>query len=136
MHKESILLRVYFLLIILIIVASGLEIPNASTALPPKQEVQKMTLADAVTLALRHNRTIESACLDRLLERFDLKTAHNKFYPDISFSSSASQSRTEGESAHYTEIGGEVVLKVPTGGEFSLTWSQPVHSSQTEQWFN
>ncbi|WP_339134508.1 MAG: TolC family protein [Candidatus Electrothrix sp. GW3-4] len=101
-----------------------------------QQTRQPMTLAEAVTLALRHNRTVESAYLDRLLERFDLKIAQDEFLPDFALFSSAAQERTTGEALHRTEVGGEARLKVPTGGEFSLTWTQPVHTSQDDQWFD
>ena len=109
---------------------------GATVTAPFAQEVQSMTLAEAVTLALRHSRTVESAYLDRLLEKFDLKTAQDKFFPDFSLFSSASQANREEESSHRTEVGGEAVLKVPTGGEFSLTWSQPVHTSENDQWLD
>jgi outer membrane protein TolC len=79
---------------------------------------------------------VESAYLDRLLEKFDLKTAQDKFSPDFSLFSSVSQVNIEGESSHRTEVGGEAVLKVPTGGELSLTWSQPVHTSESDQWLD
>ncbi|CAK8725004.1 Outer membrane protein TolC [Candidatus Electrothrix aarhusensis] len=129
--------RMPFLLIIQVILIAllvAMSCVGPAVAASSKQEVQSMTLAEAVTLALRHSRTVESAYLDRLLERFDLKTAQDKFSPDFSLFSSASQGNTEGESSYSTEVGGEAVLKVPTGGEFSLTWSQPVHTSENDQW--
>ncbi|MDU9050264.1 MAG: TolC family protein [Candidatus Electrothrix sp. Rat3] len=107
---------------------------GSAVAASSKEEVQNMTLAEAVTLALRHSRTVESAYLDRLVQKFDLQTAQNKFFPDFAFTSSASQEQTAGKSAHSTDVGGEAVLKVPTGGEFSLSWTQPVHTSEDEQW--
>ncbi len=116
--------------------ANGTDSSTAFAASPPKQKVQKMTLAEAVTLALRHNRTVETAYLDRLLERFDLQTAQDKFSPDFILFSSASQENRGEESSHTTEVGGEALLKVPTGGAFSLTWSQPVHGSEHDQWFD
>ncbi|MCI5166526.1 MAG: TolC family protein [Candidatus Electrothrix sp. GM3_4] len=109
---------------------------SPAVAAPAGQEVQSMTLAEAVTLALRHSRTVESAYLNRLLEKFDLQTAQDKFSPDFSLFSSASQASRGGASSHRTEVGGEAVLKVPTGGEFSLSWSQPVHTSESDQWID
>jgi outer membrane protein TolC len=109
---------------------------SASTASPPQKQVQKMTLAEAVTLALRHNRGVEKAYLDRLLERFDLQTAQDKFSPDFILSSSASQENRGDESSHATKVGGEALLKVPTGGSFSLSWNQPVHTSERDDWFD
>ncbi|CAK8720844.1 hypothetical protein KKHLCK_10040 [Candidatus Electrothrix laxa] len=120
-QKQSILLRAHFLLFAVFCFGLGGNYSNTLAASPSKQEVQTMTLAEAVTLALRHSRTVENAYLDRLLEKFDLKIAQDKFSPDFSVFSSASQGNTEGESSYSTEVGGEAVLKVPTGGEFSLT---------------
>ncbi len=135
-QKQFKLLWLHFLLLAVFFVALGANGLTASAASPQKQEVQKMTLAEAVTLALRHNRTVKTAYLDRLLERFDLKTAQDKFFPDFILFSSASQEDRGGASVHSTKVGGEALLKVPTGGAFSLTWSQPVHSSENDQWFD
>uniref|UniRef100_UPI0040565F5A TolC family protein n=1 Tax=Candidatus Electrothrix sp. TaxID=2170559 RepID=UPI0040565F5A len=123
-------------MLILLLLAASVNKATALTASSSEQDVQKMTLAEAVTLALRHSRTVESAYLDRLVQRFDLKIAQDKFLPDAYLFSSAVQEDVAGESAHRTEISGEAVLKVPTGGAFSLTWSQPVHTSQDDQWFD
>ncbi|MCI5134640.1 MAG: TolC family protein [Candidatus Electrothrix sp. AW2] len=109
---------------------------DLTVAASSEQQVQTMTLAEAVMLALGHNRSVESAYLDRLLERFDLKTAQDKFLPDAHIFSSALQEKMVGESSYRIEVGGKAVLKVPTGGEFSLTWTQPVHTSQNDQWLN
>ena len=109
---------------------------GTAAATASEQKVQTMTLAEAVTLALGHNRSVESAYLDRLLERFDLKTAQDKFLPDARIFSSVLQENMIGESSYRTEIGGKAALKVPTGGEFSLTWTQPVHSSASDQLFD
>ena len=122
--------------LILVALLFAMSCGSPAVAAPSEQEVQNMSLAEAVTLALRHSRTVESAYLDRLLEKFDLKTAQDKFSPDFSLFSSASQADREGKSSYSTEVGGEAVLKVPTGGEFSLTWSQPVHTSDNDQWLD
>ncbi len=138
MQSEKINLPPFFILAVLCVGlgANGTDSSTAFAASPPKQEVQKMTLAEAVTLALRHNRTVETAYLDRLLERFDLQTAQDKFSPDFILFSSASQENRGEESSHTTKVGGEALLKVPTGGAFSLSWSQPVHGSEHNQWFD
>ncbi len=43
-----------------------------------EQEVKRITLNE--TIALRYNRTIETAYLNRLAEKFDLKVAQDKFH--------------------------------------------------------
>jgi outer membrane protein TolC len=135
-QKQFTLLWLRFFLLTVFFVATGGNGSSGLAASPPQQKVQQMTLAEAVTLALRHSRTVEIAYLDRLLERFDLQTAQDKFYPDFILFSSASQENRGDRSSHGTEVGGEALLKVPTGGSFSLTWSQPIHSSAHDQWFD
>ena len=39
----------------------------------------QISLADAILLSLRHNRDIKSAYLDRVVQKFDLKVANDKF---------------------------------------------------------
>ncbi len=121
--------------ITLFIFVTGLNAVGADTA-PSQQEALPMTLAEAVTLALRHNRTVESAYLNRLVEKFDLTIAQDKFHPDLYLSSSVSQESINGEQSSVGKAGAEALLKVPTGGELSLSWSQSVYNSNNYQWFD
>jgi len=50
---------------------------------PPAGEVMELTLAKAVALGLRGNRTIRSAYLQRISQRFDLKVAEEQFDPQF-----------------------------------------------------
>jgi len=87
---------------------------------------KEMTLAACVFLAVRHNRGIESAYLDRVVQKFDLKVAEDEFIPDLTITPSIKhQSTGDGENRTYTnsgDISAAVTQKLPTGAQFSFTW--------------
>ncbi|MCK5877299.1 MAG: TolC family protein [Candidatus Marithrix sp.] len=89
-----------------------------------------MTLAEAVTLALRYNRTVESAYLNRLVEKFDLKVAQDEFSPNFNISTSISQIHNDKQDFMNSQLGADASLKIPTGGKFNLAWTQSV----TDPW--
>jgi outer membrane protein len=106
----------------------------------------EMTLADAVHLAVRHNRTIQSAYLDRVIQKFDLRVAEDKFFPDINVTGSVERAEginkddAVGNNTVTTEdsAGGkiEITETIPTGGTFSFAWtrsSQWAEANTTEQ---
>jgi outer membrane protein len=123
---------------------------------PPDRTV---TLAECILLALRENRDIKSAYIDRVTQKFDLKVAEDKFLPDIDLNGAAGYRRSDTrnrlqsgdfatrESVRTRDGEASVVLSetIPTGGQFGLTWSGAlIHSrdgdgarltdSETETW--
>ena len=110
-------------------------------------EVMEMTLTDAVFLALRYNRSLESAYLDRVMQRFNLRQSLTKFHPNLSVSMDAGSKITDDstsykedgidgfrETTHQAEIGARAsaVQKIPTGAEISFAWgnmARTAHSS-------
>ena len=93
-----------------------------------KQMIKKeMTLADCVFLAVRHNRSIKSAYLDRVVHKFNLKVAEDEFVPNLDITSSAKHySIRDGETRSYTSTGNiaaTVSEKIPTGADFNFTWT-------------
>ena len=84
--------------------------------------VKSITLAEAVTLALRHNRTIESAYLNRILEKFDLTIAQDKFHPKLNLAASITHQNRD--SRLNTQVGAELAWLIPSGGQFALAWRQ------------
>ncbi|MFH1625110.1 MAG: TolC family protein, partial [Pseudomonadota bacterium] len=88
---------------------------------------REMTLADCVFLALRKNRTIESAYLDRVVQKFGLKVAEDEFFPQLTIKPSIKRTDTgDGETRSHTdtgEIATTVTEKIPLGTEFSFTWT-------------
>lgn len=88
---------------------------------------KEMTLADCVFLAVRNNRSIKSAYLDRVVQKFDLKVAEDEFIPNVDVTSSVKHSSTgDGDNRSYIhsgEITTTVTEKIPTGADFAFTWT-------------
>ncbi len=94
-----------------------------------------MNLAEAISLALRTNRTIQIAYLDRVTQKFDLMVAEDKFLPDVnvegkvghtntSYETVQSRDRSEGQSATDELTGSANVSEmIPTGGVFRFVWN-------------
>ena len=85
---------------------------------------QEMSLADTVRLSVKTSRTIESAYLDRISQRYDLKVAEDIFTPKPVLTTTAQKNvtkingnKTENENA---TISGVILETLPTGGLLSL----------------
>ena len=80
-----------------------------------------LTLADAVQLVLRNNRRLVGAQLGRVVDRFSLRVAENRYRPHVTVGSHVDRSRT-GAVDWRSEAGASstVVLRIPTGGAFGL----------------
>lgn len=114
-----------------------MDLPAAS-GMP---EVMELNLTEAIHLALRRNRDIESAYLNRILQRFDLGRERTKFLPNLEISptmdAGASGSSTrwaadgpDSESARSRTAGASVVTsvsqKIPTGMEIFVDWENRI----------
>lgn len=97
-----------------VFVPSGAPIPAGAPL--------ELTLDEAVALALRHNRTIRSAYLQRVVERFDLRVAERAFVPQGGISVEVVQRRFDGESGSETVISPSASWLTPLGGAVSFTW--------------
>lgn len=82
-----------------------------------------LTLSDAVLLGLRDNRSIRSAYLERIAQKFDLRVAEDRFTPKLVLSSRYLANRNQND--HYRQ--GEVIPQTTWiseyGTRFSLSWS-------------
>jgi outer membrane protein TolC len=58
--------------------------PALSSTTPSKKPLE-MTLAEAINVALRLNRSVKSAYLSRVVEKFNLRVAQDKFNPNVDF---------------------------------------------------
>jgi outer membrane protein TolC len=96
--------------------ASGPAAPVAADG--PRIE---LTLADAVSLALRDNRTIKSAYLKRIAQKFDLRVAEDRFSPRLTLSSAYIASRANGVSANTADVTPIVTMSTPTGALLALS---------------
>ncbi len=140
--SDSPFLTVLFLAILLLSLsgpASADERPEPS-GFP---EVMELTLTEAVFMAIRNNRALESAYLDRVLARFNLQRDLTKFHPDLEVTFRADTGISE-ESISYrrdavpdsrvtTRSSGTSVItgisqKIPTGAEISFVWDNAARS--------
>jgi len=96
--------------------------------------VQKeMTLADCVFLAVRHNRGIKSAYLDRVEQKYNLKVAEDEFIPNLFINPSVNRSSIGDQEGNRSatdraDLSATVRQRIPTGADFTFTWSN------TNQW--
>lgn len=90
-------------------------------------KTREMTLTDCVFLALRNNRDIRSAHLDRVVQKFDLRVAEDEFVPDLTINPSVKHKSTgDGQNRSYTNqgaISATVSQKLKTGAELAFIWS-------------
>ena len=99
------------------------------------ENVLEMTLAEAISLALRTNRSVQTAYLDRTVQKFDLKVAEDKFWPNVNLDGSVSRTDTDYETVQgggrtetdtrTDELSGAVSVTetIPTGGTFQFVWN-------------
>ena len=97
---------------------------NQQQSLPTTRALA-LQISDIVALVLQNNRTIKNAYLERIAQRQDLAVEEEKFAPDItpSLSTSLGQSGSGAISSVTNQIGLEAKMKIPTGGELTLGWS-------------
>lgn len=86
---------------------------STQEVLPPKQ----LTLHDAVLLALRNNPQIQSARLQRVVDKFTLEVARNEFLPRYKVAGDATFAR--GDKPDY-RANPEVSLKTAIGTQITL----------------
>jgi len=108
---------------------------NSSFAVtPPVKEPMEMTLAEAINVALRLNRSVKSAYLQRVVDKFSLRVEEDKFKPNVDFSAnlnyadSATKTAPDWGKSESSNTGGTDTLAVtqmiPTGGGFVFSWSR------------
>ena len=113
-----------FIVIFAIFCPSALCIDYGKNA---SQLPREMTLTDAVFLAIRHNRNIKSAYMDRVAQRWDLKVAEDEFVPDLDINPSVKRFSTgeDGSRTTTNETRLDTIFRqrIPTGAEFVFRWA-------------
>jgi outer membrane protein TolC len=100
-----------------------IELPTSPT--PKSNKTQFLSLREAILLALRYNPNIQNAELDRIVQRYQLRLAHNEFELQYALAGTAAI-----EKSHYSDVGStttknylltpEVDLKTKWGTQVSL----------------
>ncbi|HEV2153200.1 TolC family protein [Bradyrhizobium sp.] len=101
-----------------------------SAPLPPTAETVAarpggiaLTVADAIAIALRDNRTIRSAYIDRIAQKFDLRVAEDRFTPHVTINGGATRQQIAGINTTSAEITPAATALLPTGATFGLAWA-------------
>lgn len=81
-----------------------------------------LTLADAIAMALRDNRTIRSAYVDRVAQKFDLRVAEDQFTPKFGITGSAVRQNIAGINTTAVEVSPGATVLLPTGATFGFAW--------------
>lgn len=106
---------------------------GADESVSSESALLELTLTDAIGLALQNNRDLINTQLDREVQKYSLRVAEDKFWPDA----------TIGPYTDYQIPGGKkdleivdsgvatgISLLVPTGGRFAVTWNNSVTDQQ------
>lgn len=96
---------------------------------PPSQPVPggapiTIGLTEAVALGLRDNRTIKSAYLSRITQKFDLFVAGTRFRPRISIAADVATGRTGGVFSTTSNVSPQVTMLAPTGAFGGFSWTR------------
>lgn len=87
-------------------------------------DVLELSLEGAIGLAMRNNRELVQAHLERVSERFALRVAENKFRPHITLGSRLDRTYTApSRDIHTLGVSSAVALRIPTGGAFGVGWT-------------
>lgn len=97
--------------------------PPAPTPSPSGQRVS-LSLAEAIALGLRDNRTIRSAYLERIAQKFDLTVTERRFVPRLDLAAQASIERRDGASIDHLSLTPTASWLSPTGGSLRFSWAR------------
>lgn len=86
-------------------------------------ETVDLELADAIGLALRDNRAIRSAYLERVTQKFDLRVARDQFAPQLSLKARYQGNRTHADRMRQAQLTPSASLLTPYGARISLDWT-------------
>jgi outer membrane protein TolC len=102
-----------------------------ATAAGPRLPI---SLADAVFIGLRDNRTVKSAYLSRVAEKYDLFVSRRRFLPIGAIDARADRTRQDGDDSSSTQLTPSATWLIPTGAQFQFSWSRlDLHGPTTSQ---
>lgn len=90
----------------------------------------ELSLPEAVALGLRNNRTIRSAYLQRIAQKFDLQVAEDRFTPKLTINSSYLARRNLGVGGSTAELTPVATMTTPIGTQMAVGWT---HTRGKEQ---
>ncbi|UFH50613.1 TolC family protein [Pseudomonas sp. KNUC1026] len=100
----------------------GYPTPAAASISLNAQAIE-LTLSDAIYLALRDNRAIRSAYLNRIAQKFDLRVAEDRFTPKLMLSGSYMADRSQDDQYRQGTVTPQALWLTPYGTRVSLGWA-------------
>ncbi|OSN03476.1 hypothetical protein AU510_14595 [Lonsdalea britannica] len=98
--------------------------PSAATSgLSLHAQTIDLTLSDAIYLGLRDNRSIRSAYLNRIAQKFDLRVAEDRFTPKLTLSGSYLSYRNQDDRYRQGTVTPTTSVLTPYGSRVSLGWT-------------
>lgn len=103
---------------------------------PSTLPTQTLSIGEAIVLALRHNRTIKNAYLQRISQKWSLYVASDEFRPDLSinvttgYADDMDKSTDVRTRTHTFDFSPTASLKLRTGGTLSAAWNNSYSKSQ------
>ena len=83
-----------------------------------------LSLADAVFIGLRENRTVKSAYIDRVSQKFDLVVAEARFRPTATLTASINATREGSLNGTAVALTPTAQWLIPTGAQFQFSWAK------------
>lgn len=93
-----------------------------------QQDILGLTLGDAIALAVRDNRGIQTAYLQRVAQKFDLYVSEGKFFPKLTLTTGMLDNKAAGLSSRTKDITTNATLALPTGAKLSLSTANAIDS--------
>jgi outer membrane protein TolC len=93
---------------------------------PGQRQGTTLSLADAVFMALRDNRAIKSAYVDRISQKFDLRVAEDRFTPHFAISGSVVRQTIGGFGLTNADIAPNAAVLLPTGATLGFAWNNSI----------
>lgn len=121
---------------IILIFFCALPAVAQTNSVPAPDAGREMTLADCVRIALKENKTIKSAYLDRIVQKYELRVAEDKFTPKMTITPGVLRASTTNSGAGtYATTTADIVATVsetlPTGATINLTASNYFTNTNT-----
>lgn len=96
------------------------------------EQIVNLSLSDAVFLGLRNNRSIRSAYLERIAQKFDLRVEEDHFTPKLMLSGRYLANRNQNDRYRQSEVTPQATLLGEYGTQFSLSWSNQLTQANRE----
>lgn len=97
--------------------------PPPAVSVSLNDQAIAMSLSDAIYLALRDNRVIRSAYLNRIAQKFDLRVAEDRFTPKLVLSGSYLADRSTQDQYRQGTVNPQALWLTPYGTRVSLGWA-------------